>query len=918
MNLYSYPATGRFALFRFCVGLLLWATSIAAARADGSAQTLLKAEDLDATAFAEWADGAEQTAGLPKEGPTQAIWTRDSRTDHRGVTFGKSAAPGVRHLRIGWKTPFAAGSVLARGGGRLSALKADAAYPGDLARESDWIPAERIEGGKISREEAGREEFAVWTLPPGTTTRALRFTHTAQASDPDYGGWLGGALLLPERVSNIAPQAIAAASARDEEVAKIINEKEEQWNPWDNGKEGATQPVSPERPEWLMLVWPGEVAISGLEAFWTGFGAADAQVYSGPADKHPREAGEADWKTLRSFRGLENGYPAALWPNAMDFGQTVTTRAVRLRLTAATTEGHPHLKGNTKKGNRVWLGELMALQPLGDAELKTALPPATAAAADEAHPPIPVRFRLEEAGFVTLVIEDAGGKRVRNLVSQTRFPAGENVAWWDGCDDLGRDLDAARHGLYHLPAQPVAPGEYRVRGLFHKGLDLRYEFSIYNAGNPPWETADKTGGWLTNHTPPQAALFVPADKTPEGKPLVYLGSAVSEGGAGLAWVDLEGKKIGGRGWIGGNWTAAPTLARDAGANAAPEAFAYVGSVGGASGDGADKTHGELRLTALTAKGDKPTFKYSFKLPGQPEKNSSGDVDWAEQLGGIAAHDGLLAASFPKLGYLLFFDALEGKMLGQAVVGSPRGLAFDAQGRLLALSGTRLLRFAVDRSQPAKLAPPETLVNKGLEDPRGIAVDASGNLCVSDWGESHQVKVFAPDGKFLRAIGHAGAPKAGPYDPLHMNHPQGMAIDDKNQLWVTENDFQPKRVSVWTLDGQLVRALYGPGRYGGGGSLDPQDKTRFYYDGIEFKLDWKTILGFPPAGAARRPALATARRSARDADLLRGSAIHDQLLQQQSDRGQPDCLSLAHEERRRHAGGRAGPRARLGFVEGRRS
>ena len=50
---------------------------------------------------------------------------------------------------------------------------------------------------------------------------------------------------------------------------------------------------------------------------------------------------------------------------------------------------------------------------------------------------------------------------------------------------------------------------YRVRGLYHAGIDLRYEFAVYNAGNPAWSTADHTGGWLTNHTPPSSALFVP-------------------------------------------------------------------------------------------------------------------------------------------------------------------------------------------------------------------------------------------------------------------------------------------------------------------------------------------------------------------------------------------------------------------------
>ena len=47
---------------------------------------------------------------------------------------------------------------------------------------------------------------------------------------------------------------------------------------------------------------------------------------------------------------------------------------------------------------------------------------------------------------------------------------------------------------------------------------------------------------------------------------------------------------------------------------------------------------------------------------------------------------------------------------------------------------------------------------------------------SDRGNSHQVKVFSPAGKPLRTIGRPGAPKAGPYDPQHMNNPNGLTID----------------------------------------------------------------------------------------------------------------------------------------------
>jgi hypothetical protein len=68
------------------------------------------------------------------------------------------------------------GSVLVRGGGTLSVLKADATYPGNLADDAQWQPAERLVDGALSHAEVKEEGYAIWTLPPGTKTRALRFT----------------------------------------------------------------------------------------------------------------------------------------------------------------------------------------------------------------------------------------------------------------------------------------------------------------------------------------------------------------------------------------------------------------------------------------------------------------------------------------------------------------------------------------------------------------------------------------------------------------------------------------------------------------------------------------------------------------------------------------------------------------------
>ena len=428
----------------------------------------------------------------------------------------------------------------------------------------------------------------------------------------------------------------------------------------------------------MLLTWPRPVRLSGLCALWAGFGAAEAQAYIGLADRHPREAAEAEWQTIKTFDGIKNQYPRSLGPNWLDLGQEITTRAVCLRLTSLTQETHPTLSGKTRDGKRVWLWELMALQPLESAGLETAILP-TAAETPASHPPIPVRLNLEEGGFVALVIEDAEGKRVRNLVAETRFPAGESVVWWDGMDDLGRDLDAAHHGVYNTPGQFVAPGTYRVRGLWRKGLELRYEFSVYNGGNPAWETEDQTGGWLTNHTPPSSALYVPRNRTPGGKPLIYLGSYVAEGGNGLAWVDPNGKKQGGRSWIGGAWTGAPYLARDVGAHPDPGTYLYVGSA----------WEGELRLTAITPQGDRAVVKYAF--PGGKD---------ASAIAGLAVCDGLLVCSLPKQGQVLFVDESLGRIRAQARLADPRGLAFDSVGRLLALPGTKLLRFTL----PHPLAP----------------------------------------------------------------------------------------------------------------------------------------------------------------------------------------------------------------------
>jgi DNA-binding beta-propeller fold protein YncE len=804
-----------------------------------TAGTPVLASHLDADTYRGWLAGKEETVQNP---PTWVLWTADGpNVGHSGVRFGTDKVPGPRHLRIGFKESVNIGSLLVAGNVRVSVLKRGASYPGSMADDNQWLPASRFSQGNVTGKQTSSGSYALWILPPGTTTRALRFTHEAAETDATYEGYIAGVLVFKERMINVAPFAIPAAKSNNKAAGRLVNERFDGWGAWENvnmdSAANAKRPVvSGDHPEWVMLSWNNPVELDALMGVWCGFSAAEVQVYTGPSQRHPREALETDWQTVAEPSSFDSGYPSTMWPHTFSFGRRIKTRAIRLKITSPQSGGHPHVVSKPMGGKRVWLGEVLALCGIGNTAASSIEWPKKESAM-VSNPPIPVPFTIPEAGYVTLVIEDSEGMRIRNLVSETYFPAGRNIAWWDGTDDLGRDIDAAKHGLYSIPARFVEPGEYTARGIWRKDVKAFYEFSVYAHGDPPWSLPDHTGGWLANHSPPSAAVFVPASHSPTKNPAVFLGAYVTEGPDGLAWVDLDGRKRGGMKWVGGHWTAAPFLCRDMAPEADTGISAYVGSVWETQkSSGVD----ELRITALTRSGGsslRTKVVYKAVLEHEAFKNKSK----RQNLGGIAAYEGKVACSFPGSDILLLVDTNSGQLADDLKVSNPRGLTYDSAGRLYVLSGTSVVRF--NRADKLASATSVELVKEGLEDPSGLALDAEGNIYVSDRGTSHQVKIFDPSGKFIRTIGLQGIPRTGSYEPLHMNNPAGIAVDELNQIWVTENDYLPKRVSVWSRDGRLIKAFYGPGKYGGGGMLDAHNGNRFYYadEGrgmMEFEVDWK--------------------------------------------------------------------------------
>lgn len=182
-----------------------------------------------------------------------------------------------------------------------------------------------------------------------------------------------------------------------------------------------------------------------------------------------------------------------------------------------------------------------------------------------------------------------------------------------------------------------------------------------------------------------------------------------------------------------------------------------------------------------------------------------------------------------------YDSTTGKPLDEIPLARPGEIAFNPAGNLHTVSGTQVVRIDPRKSEHRPLV-------SDLLQPTDLAFDRQGQLYVYDGGKDRSnVRVYDPNGKYLRSIGTPGGFRAGPWDPTRMGTVTAIAVDHTDQLWVVENQYHPKRVTVWSTDGTFKKELLGNTPYGGGGVLDPWDKRRLFYGPLEFELDWNTGL-----------------------------------------------------------------------------
>jgi hypothetical protein len=464
------------------------------------------------------------------------------------------------------------------------------------------------------------------------------------------------------------------------------------------------------------------------------------------------------------------------------------------------------LKEGTSSREFFWTAENawgpVTLEPTGPVKLPA--PDYTAqlgAYLQKTDGPMALKYTMPFDGFATLVIEDAQGRRVKNLIGMAPRSKGKQVDYWDGTDESGK---------------LVAPGTYRWRGLVHQGIDPVYAATYGNPGTPPWDTGDGRGAWMSDHKPPNTVAA--------GGDYVVLGADESEAGWGLICVDRQGKKQ----WGERKFHGLAALAAD-------DRYVY-GFMAPWGNPAPPPTLGRLELR---------TGKYApFACTPEPQLLvpvlKPGEKCWVPS---IAVGKDRIAVALSELNLVRFFDKTTAAVLGELTVPHPGALAYDAAGTLFLYSDNSIVKVAGDTPVPVVTGLPHWAAD--------LAVDAAGRLFVAD-AEAHQVCVYGANGTLLRTIGTAGGrPLFGKWDPNGMRNPRGLDIDSQGRLWVAENDGSPKRVSVWNVDGALLTDFIGPTGYGGtGASADPDDKTRVFGSGCAFTLDY----------AANRATVTTAFRT----------------------------------------------------------
>jgi len=415
------------------------------------------------------------------------------------------------------------GTLLATDVAALSMLNPDLAAPAEGAPVTNqWraLPFNSRSGGSLK----------IATLPPGTTVKALLLTCRVKG-DAAYG--MPFIRLCKSRFCNNTPAAVANAESEytcrpqmGSPFTQYAYYVTEGYNFWqntgpDNEKRIPRVAVSDVAPSWFQLSWneSRKIAAIYLEGNYKDF---TLHAFRGPAGINPALGTPEEWFKLRGWKTVD---PAG---RLILLAEPVTTRG--LKLTASKLYSSDKV---------AVISALHIYADLGNEAVPDFKPVAD-------HPPFKIPYTVTVDGTASMVVNDAAGRRIANLLGRESRKQGEETEYWDLKD---------YNGAF------VAPGSYTCVGLQGPVLKLAYQTTPYpnveanDPENTPWLNGESgPGGWMADHSTP-SAVCAAGDR-------VYLSSPCSESGVSLIECDLTGRKLWGHANFAA-WTGPSFLAGDA-------------------------------------------------------------------------------------------------------------------------------------------------------------------------------------------------------------------------------------------------------------------------------------------------------------------------------------------------------------------